>query len=72
VATNLVGQPVRYVVGVAYESDGRTEYDVVVRSPGVLSPQEIKDACVLARHDADLLRKAKDVEEAARAPSQTK
>lgn len=58
VASNMAGQPERLTVGVSFESDGRIEFDIVARSPGVLSGQEIATACEQARKYRDIMRKA--------------
>lgn len=52
------GQMPRYSVGSGYASDGKFERLIAVRSPGLISQTEIRDACDLARKDADIMRKA--------------
>jgi hypothetical protein len=55
-ASSLVGQAERYSVLVAYDTDGRLERDIAVRSPGVMSADEIAKACDIVRADAEIMR----------------
>jgi hypothetical protein len=52
------GQDERYTVGSSYLNEGKFERLIAVRAYGVMSKDEIKEACGLARSDADTLRKA--------------
>jgi len=43
--TRLPGDQYRYLIGSIYEIRGRMEYGIVVRSPGLLSDNEVVQAC---------------------------
>lgn len=52
------GQSERYTVGSGYASEGRFDRLIAVRASGLLTQEEIKEACGIARGDAETMRKA--------------
>lgn len=55
---NVAGAPHRTVVIVAFETDGRLEFDIAVRSPGQMDGAEVAKACDEARRYRDVMRNA--------------
>jgi hypothetical protein len=57
-AIGITGQPERYAVILAYETEGRFEYDIAVRSPGILGVNDVTKACDLAHKQALIMHGA--------------
>ena len=55
-AIQITGQPERHAVILAYDTEGKFEFDIAVRSASVLSLGDAAKACELAHKQADLIR----------------
>jgi hypothetical protein len=57
-AIQITGQPERHAVILAYDTEGKFEHTIAIRSAGVLSLGDTAKACDIAHKQADLIRTA--------------